>query len=339
MEKLLKNYKPIKGDHCSSTCLTEIARYNGMEVDEPLIFGIASGLDFIYVKHSEFKFSRIISGRTPMLESNLFKNMGKSLYWREGKDIKWSEIKEYIDNGIPLLFLTDIYYLPFYNTSRNNFTGHTISVIGYDENRQILFVSDYISDKILELSYKDLIKSIKDVKPPFYKRFQMMPVTVSNMDFKECSIKELVINGLYSNAKSMLDESKYRGVNAISKFAIECEYFYDLPNWENLCMQMYQSLERIGTGGSGFRKIYREFLIQANVLLKNQLEKPLLIITEIEKLYKLLSKKLYLVSRKSDLKYLKEIKNIAKSIEAREKHLWECILETVFKRGKLYVGS
>ncbi|MFD1848663.1 BtrH N-terminal domain-containing protein [Oceanobacillus bengalensis] len=164
---LLEGYRSQKGVHCSSTSLTEIVDYYGLQLNESLVFGISSGLDFIYAKYPYFDFSRILSGRTPVLESNFFKLVDNSNLWRGGEIIEWDTIRSYIDKGIPLLFLTDIYHLPFYNTKRSNFTGHTLTVVGYNRNDKIIYVSDYISDQLFELKFSDLINSIEKAKPLF----------------------------------------------------------------------------------------------------------------------------------------------------------------------------
>ncbi|UOQ49503.1 BtrH N-terminal domain-containing protein [Gracilibacillus caseinilyticus] len=326
-QKIIKNFKPIKGSHCSSTCITEAVRLFGKDVNETLIFGISSGLDFIYAKYPTFGFSRIVSGRTPMLETSFTKTIGHHLYWREGCVVEWGAIKEYIENDTPIFFLTDIFYLPFYNAERSNFAGHTISVVGYNDNKKILYVSDYISDHLFELQYNELIQAIENKKPPFQKSFQWMPFTIDKSFILNLDIKQLVINGINANAKSMLSPSNKRGVNAINCLAQEVIYFKDLPNWRNLCLQIYQSMEKIGTGGLGFRKMYHDFLLQARSILGKELKVSINSIESLEKHYKVMSRYFFLAARRGETKYLYELKDILLFICELERQMWKELFE------------
>lgn len=132
----------------------------------------------------------------------------------------------------------------------------------------------------------------------------------------------------------MLQGSSYRGVNAIFTLSEEVEYFSDLPDWQNLCLQIYQGLEKIGTGGLGFRKLHHNFLIQVNSLLDNELRKVLPIMNELEKLYKVMSKYFFLASRRQDITYLKKLKKIIFSIAMTEEELWKMIFQITTDRKK-----
>ncbi|MFD2194822.1 DUF4872 domain-containing protein, partial [Oceanobacillus bengalensis] len=168
-------------------------------------------------------------------------------------------------------------------------------------------------------------------QPPLFEAYQWMPVSLDKEKVSNINLREMVLAGLYNNSQSMLDSSKYSGVNAIYTLSQEVRYISELPNWNNLCIQFYQSLEKIGTGGLGFRKIYHDFLIQANELLKSNLEDALLLILQLEKQYKSLSKLFFLAGKRKEKSYLADLREVLLTIWDIEKQMWQAIYQFTLK--------
>ena len=70
----VERYRHRTGEHCASTALRNILAHHGTELSEPMIFGLASGLGFIYLEGQGVSPSRLFHGRTISLEIDFCRN-------------------------------------------------------------------------------------------------------------------------------------------------------------------------------------------------------------------------------------------------------------------------
>ena len=72
----IENLKPFDGQHCETTATGTLLRQLGIELSEPMLFGLGEGLGFIFwnMKSMNFPF---IGGRikTDYLTQNIAKNL------------------------------------------------------------------------------------------------------------------------------------------------------------------------------------------------------------------------------------------------------------------------
>ncbi|WP_066370622.1 BtrH N-terminal domain-containing protein, partial [Neobacillus fumarioli] len=223
--------------------------------------------------------------------------------WNHGKDLNWEMVKHYLDHNIPILMLTDTYYLDFYEIKVHNFAGHTLVFIGYDEENDTAYVSDNINDSIIATSLDLLIRSMSEAKAPFFKKYVWSPVLPFS---KPNSVKDVVIRSMLDTSEKMFNTpSSSMGLKAIKRIEHEIVFWPDLPNWQECCINVYRSLELIGTGGAGFRNLYTLFIEEATLILPFLKEiNSLINMIGIADTYNNLSKKFYLAGRKDETKYL-----------------------------------
>ncbi len=94
--------KPYIGQHCETTATDTLLGHIGIELSEPMLFGIGEGLGFIFwnTKAREFPF---IGGRIKpdLLTVNLARNLGVALQAKEtsSKTKAWSKVKKLIDGS------------------------------------------------------------------------------------------------------------------------------------------------------------------------------------------------------------------------------------------------
>lgn len=322
--KLLKNFPIESGNHCSSTSLSEISRYYNHNLSEALVFGISSGLDFVYYEHYLLDHSKLIFSRNPVMEHDFFENLGLDFKWHYGERFNWNEVKEYLDQDVPVLFLTDPFYLEFFNVKVNSVAGHTLTLIGYNEKENELYISDSIGDKIFKCSFESFYKSINNKKPPFYQSNIWSPVPYFNINEPLPIILERAI---IRNAKEMINSnSSHRGIRAINKLGNEIKEWNELPKWEDMCTNIYRSLELIGTGGSGFRKLYIQFLTESSEILPWLKEGELIDkMYRLERTYRKLSRKCYTAPKKGETVLL-EISAILFELEKLETDFWSQVI-------------
>ena len=323
---ILEKFPVHEGAHCASTSLSEIMKYNGYDFSEALVFGISSGLDFIYLNQFYESHSRLVFTRTPMLENEFFENIGVQFKWNKYL-LEYEDIINNIDKGNPILVQTDPSILEFFDVQIPSAAGHTLTIIGYDNNK-ILRISDSIGSEIFSCSYENLCEAINVEKPPFYIR--NIWSGVNNIEIK-VDLEEVILNSLEKNALKMLHPStNHSGINAIYKLHNEIPQWKYLDNYRFLCNHVYNSIENIGTGGSGFRNLYVDFLkeitnytseIDTSKIIENKIK--------IAKLYRELSKYFYLEYRDNGKTYVNKIQTVLSRIIENEYYFWGNIYQTV----------
>lgn len=324
---IISDFPSQSGSHCASTAISNLSHYYDINYSESLSFGLGSGLSFIYLYYYPTDASRIVFTRTPMFEKNFFQTLGIPFKWYTSDQVDWVKMKEYLNNNIPLLLLTDIYYLDFYRINENSFASHTLILLGYDESKNIAYVSDSLREGLLETRLDRLLyQAINVEKPPFYKKNVWSPIPSFTIHKDRC---EMIRESLINNAKEMIDPtSQFTGIQAMKTLGNEIVDWVDIPEWRKLSNNVYRSLELIGTGGSGFRKLYADFIDE----IINDM--PFIEETGLQKrmetiilLYRRLSKQFYLAGSKGERTYLVEIQNILSYIYSHEDEFWSTILK------------
>ncbi|WP_002150168.1 DUF4872 domain-containing protein [Bacillus cereus] len=122
------------------------------------------------------------------------------------------------------------------------------------------------------------------------------------------------------------EKNDYYGILSIKKLASEILYWTELPEWDACCIGTYMMIEKVGSGGSGFRKLYVEFLKEAIAFIPEIKSNHCISKMEkIHKLYRTLGKKFFYAGRNGDEKTLFEIQECLEEIYVLEKDFWETI--------------
>ena len=102
---IVDDYRHRTGEHCASTALRNILAHHGTQLSEAMIFGLASGLGFLYVCAEGMSPSRMFHGRTATLETDFGLNTGVPLVDRiEPSDaVAWKTLRDSIDRGQPVM--------------------------------------------------------------------------------------------------------------------------------------------------------------------------------------------------------------------------------------------
>lgn len=77
---IIENIKPFSGQHCETTATGSVLRQIGIDLSEPMLFGLGEGLGFIYwhMKTMDFPF---IGGRIKPHGGLLNLSNQKRKYW------------------------------------------------------------------------------------------------------------------------------------------------------------------------------------------------------------------------------------------------------------------
>ena len=334
MKKIIDNWVHMPGVHCGSVTLRDVMQFHGYKWSEAMCFGIGGGLGFYYSMREEISPTRMIFVRGPNMETSFFSNVDKPTSWKQANGLgdPLKTIRSYIDKGIPVIVQTDIYYLHYYN-SNTHFPGHIISVWGYDDERENVYVADNTFEGLIEMPYSDFANgmSSKEASNPLYNNY--IEADVQNL---KKPLEELIPLSIKHNAEKMLQGAMgsrgESGVKLIKLWSEDLSHWSEVDDWKWCARFGYQVIKKRGVGGGGFRWIYRDFLLEAEKLIpplkKLKLSDKMDLIgnkwSDASMLLKSISEKNY-----PDTKLLAETSALAKELWELETEFYHMALEKI----------
>jgi Butirosin biosynthesis protein H, N-terminal/Domain of unknown function (DUF4872) len=261
---MVRGYRHVPGNHCGSTALRNLLGFHGVEISEEMAFGLGAGACFYYVVLDEHSPSRFTNGRAARLEENFLELTGAPLRLRTDPDpdASWGLAKDSVDEGRPVLLLTDLYYLDHYGRSAH-FPGHAVVLAGYDE--ELAWLSDTAFEDLQTTSLEGLREARHSQQPIFPLEGHAIDVPVGT----ELDREDLLAHApraIERAASQMLEPplGEYEGLPALRRFAAEVgDWPEAAEDWQWCARFLYQVIERRGTGGGNFRKMYARFLEEA----------------------------------------------------------------------------
>ncbi|WP_284573998.1 BtrH N-terminal domain-containing protein [Streptomyces sp. 2P-4] len=247
--------------HCETTALGVLLRHQGIDLSEPMLFGLGRGLSFVYwdAKNLDFPF---LGGRVRPFEltRNLAAALGLALDVRETASPRkaWQNAAAPLAAGLPVGLQLDSFHLDYF-TSKVHFGGHVVALYGYDEQRAHLVDTDQQGGAVsTSLESLALARSARG------------PMTARNRSFTITAPRELpdpetrITAAVTACAEAFLDPPianlGHRGIDKAARL---------VPGWigrsdrpERDLPQAARLMERAGTGGALFRNLYRDFLAE-----------------------------------------------------------------------------
>jgi len=264
---MMINYTHHQAGHCESGTTSNLFNYYGMEISEPMAFGVGNGLYFTYIPFLKVQYAPMISFRN--LPNTIFRRGTKRL----GADAivikKFKTPKESMDaldrnleKGIPTGLQVGVFNLPFFPPEyRMHYNMHNLVI--YGKEGDMYHVSDTVMEEPQTISYNDL-QRVRWVKGAFAPNGKMYWI---NQVDKNADLKKAVADGI---AKTVYEMTKIpipllgtKGMRFMAK---------DLRKWPKkhgkekasfYLGQILRMAEEVGSGGAGFRFIYGAFLKEA----------------------------------------------------------------------------
>ena len=150
--------------HCENGAISTLLRYYGIELSEPMIFGLASGLFFTHLTFVKMGGMPVTSFRT--FPGVLFKRITKlfGIKSRTQRFFSHKAAMKKLDELIlhkqtPVGCVVGMYELPYMPKEyRFRFNGHNICITGKDESRKLYRVLDSNATQKVTISAEDLAK-------------------------------------------------------------------------------------------------------------------------------------------------------------------------------------
>lgn len=264
---ILPDFEHLPGVHCGSTALANALRTSGVELSEPMVFGLGAGLGFSYLSSPELTPSHFFQGRAAHLERTACEVLGVDAVIRTAEDpaVAWEGVRDALERGVAPILSTELSELPYWRT-RTRFGGHRIVVAGHDPEREVALVSDTDHPGLQEVPLEVLARARAAVAPPFGAPGN--PWLEIRDAARPRPLGDAIREALRRQAREMLlDRDGFEGVSALERFAAELPAWPDRARDEadrGWCFRFaYQVIERRGTGGALFRTLHAAFLREA----------------------------------------------------------------------------
>jgi hypothetical protein len=266
------NFEHKPAAHCESGVTSNLLRFYGADVSEPMVLGLGAGLFFSYMPFITLHGMPVVSFRP--LPGQIFARVMKRLHFKicARRFLNEDKAMQALDRLLllqktPVGVVVGVFYLPYFPKSyRFHFNAHNLCVIGKDED--VYTVSDPVSLGLNKLSYDELkrVRFAKGTYPPLGKMYWVKRVSPSPL-----SLKAGIISGIKFCCKQMLDiPIPYFGVKGIHLMAKKMRRWEKTLGARKAALHLAQTirmLEEIGTGGAGFRYMYAAFLQEATTVL------------------------------------------------------------------------
>jgi hypothetical protein len=253
--------------HCETTTLGVLLRHQGLDLSEPMLFGLGSGLSFVYwdSKNMDFPF---LGGRVKPFEltRNLAAALGLELVVQETGSPRraWENVKAPLDAGHPVGLQLDSYHLPYFS-SKVHFAGHVVALYGYDD-RDARLVDTEQQGGAVSTSLTSLAEA-RAARGPMSARHRSFTLTVPAGGTPGPA--DRIVPAISACADAFLHPPianlGHRGIEKAGRLVPTWLRRTDDPRRD--LPQAALLMERAGTGGALFRNLYRDFLAECAELL------------------------------------------------------------------------
>jgi hypothetical protein len=258
--------KHFQHAHCESGVTTNLLRHYGVDISEPMAFGIGAGLFFGHLPFLKVNGTPGTTFRT--WPGGVFKRVAKRLGIAmhtarfSSPEKAMAALDNALQQGIPVGMQTSVYYLPYLPEAfRFHFNAHNLVVYGKDGDEYL--VSDPVMEYPTRIKGEDLAKARFAKGTPEPKGFMYYVERVpQQMDFGKA-----IMQGIKQTCFMMLSPPlPWFGYKAIGLLANKIKQYPKKLTSRKATLYLGNIIrmqEEIGTGGAGFRYLFAAFLQEA----------------------------------------------------------------------------
>lgn len=258
------------GIHCETTALGVLMSHAGLDLSEPMLFGLGAGLSFIYwdSKQQEVPF---LGGRVKPFEltRNLAANLGVEVNVQETTSARkaWERVRASIDDGTPVGLQLDSYDLEYFS-SRVHFAGHVVAMYGYDD--QAAYLVDTAQQGGAVSTSLESLAAARAARGPMSAKHRSFTVALPASGLATEDLHHAILPAITQCAEVFLTPPIANlGNRGIRTAAARVRTWLDrVDNPARDLSLIAMLMERAGTGGALFRNLYRDFLTESEALLE-----------------------------------------------------------------------
>lgn len=256
--------------HCENGVTSNLCRYYGIELSEPMVFGIGSGYFFSHMPFYKLNGLPVTSFRIypGWIFNRVTKRLGIKVKRSKYKNPQraMNDLDKLLEEGKPVGMLVGVFQLPYFPREyRFHFNAHNITAYGKEGEKYL--VSDPVMEQVEVLTSEDLkkVRFARGTYPPKGRMYHISGIP------QEINLESAVIKGIRKTAKDMLTiPLPMFGVAGIRYLAKRMRKWPAKLGHRSAALnlsQVIRMLEEIGTGGAGFRFIFAAFLQECSVIL------------------------------------------------------------------------
>jgi hypothetical protein len=265
-------FRHMMAAHCESGTVTALLNHHGLKISEPMVFGIASGIFFGYMKAPFMDFPMFVTRNKPgQIRSKFAKRTGVKFMTRKFRNpIKAEmELDRLLDQNQPVAVQVDFFYMDYFPAwYRVHINVHYVNIIGREGDKY--FVSDSYHPQIAQIDRETLRKARFARGSMAPKGFMFYPVQIPGKINMERAIRDGIKSATYNMLKIPMP---FLGIKGIRRFADKIvdwpKYARDKDQLADKIFKICVFIEDQGTGGGAFRFIYASFLQEASKILNN----------------------------------------------------------------------
>jgi hypothetical protein len=278
MRVMIEGYQNRTGEHCGSIAMRNLLHhYCRLDLSESLIFGLGAGVDLLLIEGHDFDPAVLVFGRSASMEVDVVDALGVDYVEKvePDDDRAWEAVRREVCEGRPTMLSGDIFYLD-YREYKVHFPAHRFVLLGYDDEKQVVYVADRVDPEPQACSYGALRKS-RNPRGFFstYNLWGRFEGTAARHSLEEACARAIdraarrMLGRAADEAPALPDPAMRvtQGLAALEVFAKQLEDWPHREDCEGLASYTSQSLEKWGNGGGNFRNLYAAFLREARELV------------------------------------------------------------------------
>ena len=255
--------------HCESGVMSALMRHHGLELSEPMVFGLSGALMFVYLPFVKLGGMPLIAYRSMpgAIIRGVRKNLGVGMKMQKfsspAKGLQ--AVDELLAQGKIVGLQTSVFWLPYFpEEMRFHFNAHNLIVYGRD-NEEFL-ISDPVFEDPVRCPVDDLQKArfVKGMMAP--KGLLYYPEKMPEHINYARVLPKVIIKNARAMLKTPVPLAGIRGIRLLAKHLGRLQT-KDIHYAKLFLGHIVRMQEEIGTGGAGFRFIYASFLQEAGELL------------------------------------------------------------------------
>ncbi|MDN5869350.1 MAG: BtrH N-terminal domain-containing protein [Nitrococcus sp.] len=255
-------YDHRQGAHCESGAIAALLRHAGLDISEPMAFGIAGALTFAYLPFVKFGGLPLFAYRMP--PGRLIRGVSRRLRIPmhvatfKQPDAGMRALDDHLAAGRLVGIQTSVYWLTYFPPDmRFHFNAHNLVVYGKRGSNYL--ISDPVIDIRVECDEKDLRKArfTRGVLAPQGRLYY--PVAVPTQPDWPGAIRKAIRLTARMMLHTPLPLVGIRGIRSVARKVRRLDPANECHN-KLLLGHIVRMQEEIGTGGAGFRFLYAAFL-------------------------------------------------------------------------------
>ncbi len=269
---VIRGFKEFVGKHCETSALKRVLDYHGLSLSEEMLFGLGGGVGFIYwyTKLMPSPFMGTRNGKAPDFLKNACRRIGADMTAVETSSSKrgYEELKAVLRTGEPAIVYGDMAYLPYFAVPEvAHFGGHAFVVFDLDEEQDEVYIYDRGRNPVTA-SMADLEKARGSKYPPFPPKHRLLKIQYPSQIINlENGIREAIRECCQNMLRPPIKNIGLAGMEKWSKVVTKWPEQFKGLNLLGALRNGFIYIEIGGTGGSGFRSMYAQFLEEASSII------------------------------------------------------------------------